>query len=140
MGRGSEDKKLTLKEREVLDVFLNADTPLTASEVHEHSPSLNANTIQAAVRSLLKAGYIEVTDIVYSGTVLCRRYGVTDLSLKAAMERLIEQFDTLRKHIPTPDLIAILVEKSVDKGQLIAWLEEIVVALKDKSSARIEHD
>ena len=37
-------------------------------------PSLNLNSVQSALRSLLKKNYIEVSDIVYSGKVLTRRY------------------------------------------------------------------
>lgn len=36
--------------------------------------SLNLNSVQSTLRSLLKKNYIEVSDIVYSGKVLTRSY------------------------------------------------------------------
>ena len=47
---------------------------LTASEITNDNPDLNINTVQVGIRQLLKKEYIEVADIVYSGTVLCRSY------------------------------------------------------------------
>lgn len=67
-------KKLTNKELDVLRVLWDAEDPLLASEIYKIDPSLNSNTVQAALRNLTKKGYIKVADIVYSGTVLSRRY------------------------------------------------------------------
>ena len=67
-------KKLTNKELDVLRVLWDSEDPLLASEISKIDPSLNSNTVQAALRNLTKKGYIKVADIVYSGTVLSRRY------------------------------------------------------------------
>ncbi|MGN1382441.1 MAG: BlaI/MecI/CopY family transcriptional regulator [Eubacterium sp.] len=67
-------KKLTNKELDVLRVLWDSEDPLLASEIYKIDPSLNSNTVQAALRNLTKKGYIKVADIVYSGTVLSRRY------------------------------------------------------------------
>ena len=48
--------------------------PMIASDFVQLDPSLNLNSVQSALRSLLKKNYIEVSDIVYSGKVLTRRY------------------------------------------------------------------
>ena len=67
-------KKLTNKELDVLRVLWDSEDPLLASEIYKIDPSLNSNTVQAALRNLTKKGYIKVADIVYSGTLLSRRY------------------------------------------------------------------
>ena len=67
-------KKLTNTELDVLRVLWDSEDPLLASEIYKIDPSLNSNTVQAALRNLTKKGYIKVADIVYSGTVLSRRY------------------------------------------------------------------
>ena len=66
--------KISEKEKEVMLVFWQSEEPLTTSAVTEKGNGLNVNTVQVAVRNLLKKGYIEVSDIVYSGTVLTRCY------------------------------------------------------------------
>lgn len=66
--------KISEKEKEVMLVFWQSEEPLTTSAVTEKGNDLNANTVQVAVRNLLKKSYIEVADIVYSGTVLTRCY------------------------------------------------------------------
>lgn len=62
------------EKKEVMLVFWNSKDPLTASAVSEKEKRLKTNTVLVALRSLLKKGYIEVADIVYSGTVLTRCY------------------------------------------------------------------
>ena len=55
---------------------------MIASEIVKTGTDLNINTVQAALRSLIKKNYIEVAEIVYSGTVLTRSYrAVVKLSL-----------------------------------------------------------
>ena len=49
----------TNKEQDVLNLLLNAETSLTASEMAARSAALNGNTAQSVVWSLLKRGYIE---------------------------------------------------------------------------------
>ena len=44
----------TNKEQAVLNQLLTAETSLTASEIVARSESLNSNTVQSVVRSLLK--------------------------------------------------------------------------------------
>ena len=48
--------------------------PMIASDFVQLDSSLNLNSVQSALRSLLKKNYIEVSDIVYSGKVLTRSY------------------------------------------------------------------
>jgi len=67
-------KKITGKQLEVMQVLWGHDGPLTASEIGKLDDDLNINTVQASIRQLLKNKYIKVADIVYSGTVLSRRY------------------------------------------------------------------
>ena len=47
---------------------------MTASAIEKASPDLQINTVQASLRSLVSKKYVQVGDIVYSGTVLSRSY------------------------------------------------------------------
>lgn len=65
---------LSEKEKEIMMVLWHVGEPLTASSIAENGDELSINTVQALSRKLLKKNYIEVADIVFSGTVLSRRY------------------------------------------------------------------
>ena len=67
-------KKLTQSQLNIMKTLWNKKKPMIASDFVELDPSLNLNSVQSALRSLLKKGYIEVSDIVYSGKVLTRSY------------------------------------------------------------------
>ena len=67
-------KKITSKQLEVMQVLWSTDRSLTASEIANATDILNINTVQVCIRQLLQKEYIQVADIVYSGTVLCRSY------------------------------------------------------------------
>ena len=62
-------QKLTPSQLNIMKTLWDKKEPMIASD-----PSLNLNSVQSALRSLLKKNYIEVSDIVYSGKVLTRRY------------------------------------------------------------------
>ena len=63
-----------MKELDVMKVLWDAEGPMITSDIYKENEHLNNNTVQAAVRSLLKKEYIRVADVVYSGTVLSRSY------------------------------------------------------------------
>lgn len=65
---------LTQKQEDIMNILWESDTPLIASEIEKKREDLNINTVQSTLRTLLKKNYIEVADIVYSGTVLSRSY------------------------------------------------------------------
>lgn len=66
--------KLTRRQEDIMNILWDADTPLIASEIEKRQEDLNINTVQSTLRTLVKKNYIEVADIVYSGTVLSRSY------------------------------------------------------------------
>jgi len=83
--------RFTKKEVEILKTIWSNDKPLIASDIVKFNSSLNINTVQAGLRSLLSKNSIKVADIVHSGTVLTRCY-VPILSKE-------EYFDALYKDI-----------------------------------------
>lgn len=66
--------KLTKKQEEVMNVLWESETPMIASEIVKKRDDFNINTVQATLRTLVKKKYIEIAEIVYSGTVLTRSY------------------------------------------------------------------
>ena len=67
-------KKLTPSQLNIMKILWNEKKPMIASDFVQLDSSLNLNSVQSALRSLLKKNYIEVSDIVYSGKVLTRSY------------------------------------------------------------------
>ena len=67
-------KRFTKKQLDVMKVLWESDTPMVASDIVRKDDTLNINTVQACLRSLIANHSIKVADIVYSGTVLTRSY------------------------------------------------------------------
>ena len=121
----------TNKEQAVLNQLLTAETSLTASEIVARSESLNSNTVQSVVRSLLKRGYIEVAQIVYSGKVLCRSYRPMEKAKNAAFEDLSARFRSLRKNMPAPKIFAGLIDSEEDQQVVIEELEAMLAQKRE---------
>lgn len=66
--------RLSKKQLEVIKILWDCNEPMIASDIVKSSPDLQINTVQACLKGLIKKEYIEVADIVYSGTVLTRSY------------------------------------------------------------------
>ena len=66
--------KLTKRQEDVMNVLWGSDKPMIASDILKAKDDFNINTVQATLRTLVKKKYIEIADIVYSGTVLSRSY------------------------------------------------------------------
>lgn len=73
----NQNIRLTKRENQILDILWDNTEPMTASEIVSAYPDLTKSTVQAVLRKLLTNKYIEVADIVHSGTVLCRKYRPT---------------------------------------------------------------
>ena len=100
---------LTKRERQIMNIFWNADKPLSANDIAVQQQDLSKNTIQAVVRKLKNHDLLKVADIGYSGTVLTRLYSpnVTQEDFLAAelsdqsLLNLITNFIETNKDIDT---------------------------------------
>lgn len=85
--------KLSEREKDIMSVLWHSEEYLTASAIAERG-GISINTVQANMRSLLNKKYIEVADIVYSGTVLTRSYK----PVISAEEYAAEQLQDIREN------------------------------------------
>ena len=122
--------ELTNKAYAVLDILLNAQRSLTATEITSMNETMNINTVQSVLRTLLKNNYIEVAQIVYSGNVLCRSYQVSDLARAAAVAQFAADFRRLCKNVPLERVVAALVESDESPTALLNQLSEQIAVLK----------
>ena len=77
-----------------MSILWRIEKPLTASSIAE-AGGVSINTVQAALRNLVKKKYIEVAQIVYSGTVLSRSYQ----AIVSAEEYAADQLQAMRKDL-----------------------------------------
>ena len=116
-------KGLTKRQEDVMNILWDAKEPIIASEIVKTGTNLNINTVQAALRSLIKKNYIEVAEIVYSGTVLTRSYQ----AIVKREEVPNETANEIRKALREEDVFARYIDE-FDDSVLLAKLETIIEA------------
>ncbi len=116
-------KGLTKRQEDVMNILWDAKEPIIASEIVKTGTDLNINTVQAALRSLIKKNYIEVAEIVYSGTVLTRSYR----AIVKREEVPNETANEIRKALREEDVFARYIDE-FDDSILLAKLETIIEA------------
>lgn len=105
-----KQRKLTKRQLDVMKILWASNEPMTISSIEKSDPSLNINTVRSAVQILLKNEYIEIADIVYSGTVLCRCYQ----PIISAEEYISDNFSGVCSQFSTPAFLARFIEQEND--------------------------
>ena len=122
-------QKITNRELEILQLLWHTDRPLIASEIAALKPDLTINTVQAVLRNLLKYKYIEVAEIVYSGTVLTRSYRPVITEQDFGVCQIINDFHSF-EGLSVPHLVAgLLNEPSTEED--ISELEAMIAEQKE---------
>lgn len=124
-------EKISEREQDVMRIIWGSDQNLTASGIAAHDISIN--TVQAALRNLVKKGYLEVADIVYSGTVLTRSYRPLITAEQYALEQL-SSFRAGMPHFSALNLVDTLYAKTEDKAGFLDELEELIKQKKEQST------
>ncbi|MGB8454483.1 MAG: BlaI/MecI/CopY family transcriptional regulator [Anaerocolumna sp.] len=121
--------KISEREKDVMSVLWHSGEALTASAIAEKGNGLSINTVQAAMRTLLKKEYIAVADIVYSGTVLTRSYKpIISAEQYAADQLQAMRINTL--NFSTLNFIDHLLKN--DESGILDELEGIIRSKKEK--------
>lgn len=117
-------QKITNRELEIMQLLWHADHPLIASEIAAMKPDLTVNTVQSVLRNLLKHKYIEVANIVYSGTVLTRSYRPLITEQEFGVNQVIRDFHSFQG-LSVSHLVACLLNEPVSASE-IDELESII--------------
>lgn len=115
--------KLSGRELDVMKVLWESPKPLVASEIAQMDSSISINTIHQVLKTLMKKNFIEVSEIVYSGTVLSRRYKPT-----------IELVDYIKENFffkSTLNVLSSFIEKENDK-KIIDELSDLLKKKKEE--------
>ena len=117
--------KKTLSERQlqVMEALWNAEKGMTASEIVNSYDDLQINTVQASLRSLAKKQYIKVGDIVYSGTVLARKY-VPIITKQEYLETGCEGLSRISDHSLPMLMVGLIKDQKDDK--LLQEMQEMI--------------
>lgn len=124
------ESKLTRRELDVLNILWENTKPVTAKEIVGLNPSLSINTVQSVLKKLLKKGYIEVGDIVYSGTVLARGYTAVLDANEYMAEQLAQGIGN--KRLSVEGIMAALLEYDQNDEETIEKLEELLKQHRDR--------
>jgi predicted transcriptional regulator len=124
--------KLTNREMDILNILWSTGKPMIASEITKADDSLTINTVQVALRNLLKKNLIEVAEITRSRTVLCRSYRPTLNSSEFSVMTLKSFFKDINKDISTIGIISTLLEYEENNATLINELEKLLNERKEQ--------
>lgn len=116
--------KLSNKELNVMQVLWAAGTNLSVTDFMKRDSSLNMNTVQAALRTLLRKDYIRVAGIEQHNKVFARTY----LPCLTETEYMMEQFQ--ESSLKTDAFFAALVEK--EDLETLDELEKIIARQKER--------
>lgn len=119
-------RQLSKRELDVMNVLWNSDKPLVASEIAQMNPKLSINTVHTVLKSLLKDNFVEVSDIVYSGTVLTRSY----VSVVKIADYISENFLSGI----TLQVVSAFIDKEKDKNVLLKLDDMLTQRIKELES------
>lgn len=118
--------KVTNREKDILEVLWNSDTPLLASDIPKLNPSLSISSVQLGLRNLLAKNIIEVADIIHSGTVLSRSYRPLVSREDFISNELINSFKSLDRTITTKNIVTTLLKHEKNEADTIKELEKLL--------------
>lgn len=125
-----QEIKLSGRELDVMNVFWSADKPLISKDIVARNPALSINTVQAVLKGLLKQNYIQVAEIVYSGTVLTRSYAPV-LTAEEYTVNLITK--GIHKRLSADGIMAALLKQEDNEEKTIEKLETLLRDYKNNS-------
>ena len=120
---------LTKRDLDVLNILWESDDPKTAAQIVKAGPELTMNTVQAGLRKLLKNKLEEISEIVYSGTVLTRSYKPIISQEDFLLHKMTSEYQSLRKKISKVSILSALLDTEEDTARIdqdLSDIEELV--------------
>ncbi len=100
--------KLNNRELEVMGILGSAEGPLTSTEIVNAGKELTMSTVQAVMRKLLAAGYVEAVGVTHSGNVLSRTFVITDGGRAGLLEDLVNHYRKISGAVSVQEVVAAL--------------------------------
>lgn len=118
--------KLSGREQDVMEILWASPKAMIASEITKTNETLNINTVNAVLKSLMKKGMIEVADIVYSGTVLTRSYHPLITADEFALMFMENYYQKSNQTFSMSNLVASFLDHESNEEQVISELEQML--------------
>ena len=122
---------LTKRDLDVMHVLWDSEEPKPAAMIVKARPDLTMNTVQAVLRKLLNNNFIEVADIVYSGTVLSRSYRDAISQTEYTLQKMTCEYQSLKNKPSKASILKALLDAENDKEIVKQDIEEIRKFLED---------
>ncbi len=130
--RRKEEFALSKRELDVMNVLWAEDEPMIASKIPEKRPGLSINTVQSVLKKLLQRGFVEVAQIVQSGTVLSRSYSPAITPEEYAIAYIKTEICPFSRPISKAGVLNALFDGEENDEELIKELEEFIQEKKSK--------
>ncbi len=129
----AKNKEFALSRREldIMNVLWAEGKPLKASDFPDRKPELSINTVQSVLKKLLQRGFIEVAEIVQSGTVLSRSYAPVIKPEEYAVKYVMSEIFPFDKMVLGTGYLSALFE-SVDNDEML--MKELEQFIQEKKS------
>ncbi len=109
--------KLNNRELEVMGILGAAKSPMMSTEIIKAGTDLTQSTVQAVLRKMMAAGYVEVAGITHSGSVLSRTFVLTDQAKAALLEDLVNHYRKISGAVSVQEVIEALQKQMPQKGE-----------------------
>ena len=124
-------KYITDRDLDILQIMWRHSGSMTASEICRQDESLTINTAQAVLRKLLREGFIEIADIVYSGTVLSRSYKTAISEEEFAIKQMTLDYMEYGENLDKSSLIAALLDLEPDTNRRVREIKKLEQVLDE---------
>lgn len=131
MKQSKRNPKLTRRDMDILNILWNSQNPMTASEITNAKEGLTINTVQAVLRKLLKQELVEVADIVYSGTVLCRSYRAAVSAQEITLSRFVSESRQLPGGISPSSFVTAFLDTETDRETRMKEIQNLERLLQE---------
>lgn len=121
-----KNNRISDRELDIMHVFWEKGEPLIASEIVSANPELKISTVQISLKKLIEKGYVQVSDIVYSGKVLSRKYEAIKSPNEYIMDEAQAAVPGFRKGIFSSSAFSALLNGEQNEESLLEELEELV--------------
>lgn len=126
---------LTKRENDIMCILWKEGKPMIASEIAKSMEGLTINTVQATLRKLMKRKLVEVGEIVYSGTVLCRSFRPTMTQKEFEMQVAMQSVASLKSFRISAAAFASALLGQNDEEVSMEELEQLEKLIQKKKSS-----
>lgn len=124
-------KYLNPREYNILNTLLNADEPLSVSQLIKTSPGLTANVVQPAIRKLLKFKLIEVADVSIDRNILARRFQPTDTAPDTIRKMFVDDYLQFKTLVSGQSLFSALLRADDNPDTALREVDELEQLLNE---------